>query len=99
MTPVPPARHLLRARDLIAGRRPRPHPDVRAPRLCASGVRRVPGGRPHSGGPRVGLRRMWPPEALQFLRDLEANNDRDWFRANRARYDAHLVEPARDLAT
>jgi uncharacterized protein (TIGR02453 family) len=42
---------------------------------------------------------MWPPEALQFLRDLEANNDRDWFRANRARYDAHLVEPARDLAT
>lgn len=41
---------------------------------------------------------MWPPEALQFLRDLEANNDRDWFRANRARYDAHLVEPAREWA-
>jgi uncharacterized protein (TIGR02453 family) len=41
---------------------------------------------------------MWPPEALEFLRDLEANNDRDWFRANRARYDAHLVEPARELA-
>jgi uncharacterized protein (TIGR02453 family) len=41
---------------------------------------------------------MWPPEALEFLRELEANNDRDWFKANRARYDAHLVEPARDLA-
>jgi uncharacterized protein (TIGR02453 family) len=41
---------------------------------------------------------MWPPEALEFLRELEDNNDRDWFRANRARYDAHLVEPARALA-
>jgi uncharacterized protein (TIGR02453 family) len=41
---------------------------------------------------------MWPPEALEFLRDLEANNDRDWFKANRVRYDAYLVEPARELA-
>jgi uncharacterized protein (TIGR02453 family) len=41
---------------------------------------------------------MWPPEALEFLRELEENNDRDWFKANRARYDAHLVEPARALA-
>src|SRR3954454_2061885 len=41
---------------------------------------------------------MWPPEALEFLRDLEDNNDRDWFRANRERYDAHLLEPARALA-
>src|SRR5919108_981245 len=41
---------------------------------------------------------MWPPEALEFLHELEANNDRDWFKANRARYDAHLVEPARELA-
>jgi uncharacterized protein (TIGR02453 family) len=41
---------------------------------------------------------MWPPEALEFLRELEANNDRDWFKANRARYDAHLLEPARALA-
>src|SRR5215217_864622 len=22
---------------------------------------------------------MWPPEALEFLRELEANNDRGWF--------------------
>ncbi len=41
---------------------------------------------------------MWPPEALEFLRELEDNNDRAWFKANRARYDAHLVEPARALA-
>jgi uncharacterized protein (TIGR02453 family) len=42
--------------------------------------------------------RGWPPEALEFLRELEADNDRDWFRANRARYDDHLVAPARALA-
>jgi uncharacterized protein (TIGR02453 family) len=41
---------------------------------------------------------MWPPEALEFLRELEANNDRDWFKANRSRYDAHLIEPAREMA-
>jgi uncharacterized protein (TIGR02453 family) len=41
---------------------------------------------------------MWPPEALEFLRELEANNDRDWFKANRARYDEQLLEPARALA-
>ena len=40
---------------------------------------------------------MWPPEAIEFLRDLEANNDRDWFKANRERYDTFLVEPAREL--
>ena len=41
---------------------------------------------------------MWPPDALEFLRELEANNDREWFKANRERYDAQLVEPARALA-
>ena len=41
---------------------------------------------------------MWPPEALEFLRELEANNDRDWFKANRGRYDEHLLQPARELA-
>jgi uncharacterized protein (TIGR02453 family) len=41
---------------------------------------------------------MWPPEALVFLRELEANNDRDWFKANRGRYDSYLMEPARELA-
>jgi uncharacterized protein (TIGR02453 family) len=41
---------------------------------------------------------VWPPEALEFLRELEDNNDREWFKANRYRYDAHLVAPARGLA-
>lgn len=41
---------------------------------------------------------MWPPEALEFLRELEANNDTEWFRANRRRYDEYLVAPARELA-
>jgi uncharacterized protein (TIGR02453 family) len=41
--------------------------------------------------------RGFPPEALEFLRDLEANNDRDWFKANRARYDEHVVGPVRAL--
>ena len=41
---------------------------------------------------------MWPPEALDFLRELEDNNDRDWFKANRARYDQSLAAPARELA-
>jgi uncharacterized protein (TIGR02453 family) len=41
---------------------------------------------------------VWPPEALEFLRELEANNDSAWFKANRARYDESLVAPARALA-
>jgi uncharacterized protein (TIGR02453 family) len=41
---------------------------------------------------------MWPPDALEFLRELEDNNDRDWFRARRARYEACLREPALALA-
>jgi len=41
---------------------------------------------------------MWPPEALEFLRDLEDNNDRAWFKANRARYDDHLRGPGQALA-
>src|SRR6185312_3826187 len=44
------------------------------------------------------LRRVWPPEALAFLRELEENNERDWFKANRHRYDTYLVAPARELA-
>jgi uncharacterized protein (TIGR02453 family) len=31
------------------------------------------------------------------MTELEANNDRDWFKANRARYDDNLVAPARAL--
>ncbi|MBV9602142.1 MAG: DUF2461 domain-containing protein [Chloroflexi bacterium] len=41
---------------------------------------------------------MWPPEALEFLRELEGNNDSVWFKTNRHRYEEYLVAPARDLA-
>jgi uncharacterized protein (TIGR02453 family) len=40
---------------------------------------------------------VWPPEALEFLRELEDNNDTAWFRANRSRYDEFLLGPARKL--
>jgi uncharacterized protein (TIGR02453 family) len=41
---------------------------------------------------------VWPPAALEFLAELEDNNDSDWFKANRGRYDEALREPARQLA-
>jgi uncharacterized protein (TIGR02453 family) len=41
--------------------------------------------------------RGFPPEAVEFLRELEENNDRDWFKANRTRYDEYLVAPATAL--
>jgi uncharacterized protein (TIGR02453 family) len=41
---------------------------------------------------------LWPPAALDFLRELEANNESAWFRANRRRYDESLLSPARQLA-
>lgn len=40
----------------------------------------------------------WSPAALAFLEELEANNDRDWFKAERPRYEAELVAPAKALA-
>ncbi len=36
----------------------------------------------------------WPPAALTFLADLEAHNDRDWFKANRDRYEQSCAAPA-----
>jgi uncharacterized protein (TIGR02453 family) len=38
-----------------------------------------------------------PKESLTFLRDLAAHNDKDWFAANKARYEGELVEPMRAL--
>lgn len=37
------------------------------------------------------------PEALEFLRHLKANNDRDWFKARKSVYDDELLWPARCL--
>ena len=36
----------------------------------------------------------FPEAGLQFLRDIEANNNKEWFQANRDRYDADLMAPA-----
>jgi len=36
----------------------------------------------------------FPPDLFDFLRDLAENNDRDWFKAHKARYDASVKEPA-----
>jgi uncharacterized protein (TIGR02453 family) len=34
------------------------------------------------------------PELFSFLADLRRNNDREWFAANKSRYEEHLLEPA-----
>jgi len=34
------------------------------------------------------------PELFAFLRELRDNNDRDWFKANKARYEEVVLEPA-----
>ena len=34
---------------------------------------------------------------ISFLKDLKKHNDRDWFKANQARYEANVREPARQL--
>ncbi|GDX83024.1 hypothetical protein LBMAG42_48350 [Deltaproteobacteria bacterium] len=33
----------------------------------------------------------FPPETLRYLAELDANNNKPWFDANRARYDQHYV--------
>lgn len=35
------------------------------------------------------------PKALKFLKELEENNDREWFEANKVRYESVVREPAR----
>ena len=36
----------------------------------------------------------FPQEGLQFLADLAANNNRDWFEVHKVDYRTHLLEPA-----
>jgi len=38
--------------------------------------------------------RHFTPALFKYLRDLKANNDRDWFNANKVRYLADLRDPA-----
>ena len=39
----------------------------------------------------------FPADTVAFLGDLRANNDRDWFKANRSRYEAAVLEPAKEF--
>ena len=41
--------------------------------------------------------RYFSPKLFAFLRDLEANNDRAWFKENKDRYEANVKEPALDF--
>jgi uncharacterized protein (TIGR02453 family) len=34
------------------------------------------------------------PDTFRFLKDLNKNNDREWFAANKKRYEEHLKDPA-----
>lgn len=38
--------------------------------------------------------RYFTPKLFAFLRDLEQNNEREWFKANQDRYEEHVREPA-----
>ena len=39
----------------------------------------------------------FPPDALEFFVGLEANNERSWWQANRARFEASVRDPMRAL--
>lgn len=41
--------------------------------------------------------RGFPPAATHFLRDLEANNDRDWFQAHKQAYLEAILAPAQSF--
>jgi uncharacterized protein (TIGR02453 family) len=41
--------------------------------------------------------RSFRPELFRFLSDLKANNDREWFAANKERYEEHVRGPACDF--
>ncbi len=40
---------------------------------------------------------MIGPELFDFLRELEQNNDREWFKAQKKRYEAEVVDPVTDF--
>ncbi len=41
----------------------------------------------------------FPPDALAFFRELTANNTRDWFLANKSRYETQVRDPLASLVT
>ncbi len=44
-------------------------------------------------------RRYFTSELFSFLNDLARHNDREWFKANQARYEEHVREPALEFIT
>ena len=44
--------------------------------------------------PDQGVKRRFSPALFAFLRELRENNDRDWFKANKPRYEAAVQTPA-----
>lgn len=40
---------------------------------------------------------MISPALFEFLRDLEQNNNREWFKAQKARYEAEVVDPVTEF--
>ena len=40
---------------------------------------------------------LFGPALFSFLEDLRENNNREWFAANRHRYEEDLLEPALDF--
>src|SRR5918998_456518 len=55
--------------------------------------------RRHGPGERAETPLRFPRATLDFLTDLRANNSREWFDANRARYERDLVAPAKAFVT
>lgn len=43
------------------------------------------------------MSRFFSTKTFAFLRDLAANNERDWFKANQDRYEAQVRQPALDF--
>ncbi|MGD2060440.1 MAG: TIGR02453 family protein [Acidimicrobiia bacterium] len=43
------------------------------------------------------MTRYFTPEVFKFLRELEANNNREWWEANKSRYVERIREPALDF--
>jgi len=67
--------------------RVRPQPRTDGDTARAGGARR---GRPGSAA----AFQCFEPPLLAFLGELEENNERDWFSANRHRYECDVLEPA-----
>ena len=41
----------------------------------------------------------FPPQTLDYLRDLDQNNNRQWFEEHRADFEKHFLKPAREFVT